>query len=189
MLPPVTPTGRLPASACRPDNSLPDRSPVLAFRAFKHNLCASIAAMPRLASINLTECKAPYSKLTQLLASLPPSVSEVVLDKAVDGIKTADVLALQALPQLRSLSACGCNVRDKHAGVLAGLTGLHSLVVRDNALGPEGLAELVEGCRQLALLDVSGNEKLKCVQACSNGSRQHLVVLRDREAIWCAVGC
>lgn len=190
----------LPPS-CRPDSSLPDRSPVPAYRAFKHNLCGSIAAMTRLAAINLSECKAPYSKLTQLLSSLPSSVTEVVLDGAPDGIKTGDILALQALPQLRVLSACGCNVRDKHVGVLCGLAGLQSLVLRENSLGPEGLGELVEGCSgQLTQLDVSGNERLSskasgpgavcicgsscgsmgmCAASVHTGRNPHLLLVRD----------
>lgn len=79
-----------------------------------------------------------------------------------DGVKRADLEALQALPQLRVLSACGSGVRDKHAGALSGLEGLQSLVLRDNALGPEGLVELLEGLgSQLTLLDVTGNERLR----------------------------
>jgi hypothetical protein len=157
--------------------------------------------MPRLASINLSDCKAPYSKFTQLLSSLPLCVTEVVLDGAPDGIKTGDILALQALPQLRVLSACGCNVRDKHVGVLSGLDGLQSLVLRDNSLGPEGLGELVEGCSaKLTLLDVSGNERLSskasgagtvcmcgssgssmgmCTASVHTGRNPHLLLVRD----------
>lgn len=175
----------------RPDNSLPDRSPVMAYRAFKHNLCSSIAAMPRLARMDLTECKAPYYKTTHLLTSLPPSVTEVVLNGAVEGVKRADVEALQQLPKLRALSACGCNIRDKHAEVLCGLTGLQSLVLRDNALGPEGLLELLEGCSQLTVLDVTGNERVrrKATGGCSSGdagiaivrlgANKRLLLLRD----------
>jgi hypothetical protein len=118
--------------------------------------------MTSLARIDLTACKAPCFRTTHLLANLPASVTEVVLDRAVDGVKRADFEALQALPQLCVLSACGCGVRDKHAGALSGLDGLQSLVLRDNGLGPEGLVELLEGLgSQLTLLDVTGNERLR----------------------------
>jgi len=178
-----------------PDNSLPDRSPVLAYRAFKHNLCSSITAMPKLAKIDLTDVKAPYFRTSQLLAQLPASVTEVVLDGAVEGVRRADLEALQQLARLRVLSACGCNVRDKHVSVLSGLRGLRSLLLRDNALGREGLADLVVGCRQLTLLDVTGNERLSSradrsssgssnvqgtASMCSfSGQNSRLVLLRD----------
>jgi hypothetical protein len=163
----------------------------MAYRAFKHNLCSSIAAMPRLARINFSECKAPYYKTTHLLTSLPPSVTEVVLDGAVEGVKRGDVEALQRLPKLRALSACGCNIRDKHAEVLCGLTGLQSLVLRDNALGPEGLLEVLEGCSQLTVFDVTGNERVssKATGSPSSGdagtanvhlgANKQLLLLRD----------
>jgi hypothetical protein len=159
----------------------------MAYRAFKQNLCSSIAAMPRLAYIDLTECKAPYYKTTHLLASLPPSVTEVVLDGAVEGLKRGDVEALQQLPDLRALSACGCNIRNKHAEVLCGLTGLQSLVLRDNALGPEGLLEVLAGCRQLTVLDVTGNERVSRQSASGDlgtanvrlGVNDCLLLLRD----------
>lgn len=138
--------------------------------------------MPHLASINLTGCKAPYYKTTHLLASLPASVTEVILDRAGDGVKRADFEVLQQLPKLRVLSACGCNVRDKHACVLCGLDGLRSLILRDNAMGPEGLGELLEGCStQLTLLDVTGNERLRdCKQAGGwAGCNSQLLLLHD----------
>lgn len=175
-----------PPSACRPDNSLPDRSPVVAYHAFKHNVCASLAAMHNLARIDLTECKAPYYKTAHLLASLPPSVTEVVLDRAVEGLKRVDLEVLQQLPKLRALSVSGCNIRDKHAGVLGGLRGLQTLVLRDNGLGPEGLAEVLQGCSQLTVLDVTGNERLGdrggyacCVASVRHTSaNQHLQLVR-----------
>lgn len=142
--------------------------------------------MPCLARLDLTECKAPYYKTSHLLNSLPPSVTEVVLDGAVEGVKRADVEALQQLPKLRVLSASSCNIRDKHAGVLCGLTGLQSLVLRNNALGPEGLWELVEGCSQLTVLDVTGNERVSSKAGGDVGTANvltsahpHLLLLRD----------
>jgi Leucine-rich repeat (LRR) protein len=141
--------------------------------------------MPNLARIDLTECKAPYYKTANLLASLPPSVTEVVLDRAVEGLKRGDVEVLQQLPNLRSLSASGCNIRDKHAGVLGALSGLQTLVLRDNGLGPEGLWELVQGCSQLTVLDVTGNERLggRAGDVCAatvhhTSANQHLQLVR-----------
>lgn len=158
---------------------------MVAYRAFKHNVCTSLAAMHHLARIDLTECKAPYYKTAHLLASLPPSVTEVVLDRAVEGLKRGDVKALQQLPKLQVLSASGCNIRDKHAGVLCGLRQLQTLVLRDNGLGPEGLAEVLQGCSQLAVLDMTGNERLgsRGVDVCAASVRhasanQHLQLVR-----------
>jgi hypothetical protein len=132
----------------------------LAYRAFKHTLCSSIAAMPNLTRIDLTQCKAPCFKTCHLLASLPPSVVEVVLDRAVEGIKRTDLEVLQQLPKLQVLSVCGCNVRDKHVSALSRLPSLHTLLLRDSALTPDGLSELLLSCSQLSMVDVSGSERL-----------------------------
>ncbi|XP_074017720.1 leucine-rich repeat-containing protein 47 [Numenius arquata] len=67
--------------------------------------------------------------------------------------------ALLALPLLQSLELSGCAaLRELGPGLAAALPALHTLVLRDNALGPAGLGAGLGGTLPaLRLLDLSGN--------------------------------
>ncbi|NXN98621.1 LRC47 protein, partial [Rhinopomastus cyanomelas] len=83
-----------------------------------------------------------------------PAVAERV--SAGGGRLPAELLAL---PLLQSLELSGCGaLRELGPGLAAALPALHTLVLRDNALGPAGLGAGLGGpLRALRLLDLSGN--------------------------------
>jgi hypothetical protein len=149
--------------------------PESSFGVFRRHFCPGLADMTSLVKLDLSYCRFPYKLLRLLVSGLPASITDVVLD-GCSNVTSGDLQVLALLPDLRRLSVSNMQpgLRDKHAEVLAGLASLRVLLLSGNDVGPKGLGVLLRGLSQLAVLDVSGNVRVKreaaaYVAACNVG--------------------
>lgn len=124
------------------------------------HMCPVLAGITNLKRLHLAHCHIPAGRLVHLLPALRDSLQDLNIDRcSCNGDELAAMLSLTSLTKL-SAAAVAPKLGNKQCAVLAQLTSLRSLSVRNNDIGSKGMQALAKGLTQLTSLDAGDNVKV-----------------------------